>query len=903
MRLTPVLLVAGAGALGVSASANAHSQPHHQSPAHLHDKRTFGLLSGLGFGFGGGSSRPSASWRCDGSGKDGYSVDWLGLGRPFWVPEGWLYFGTSIGWAPPAGWECSASWSIPSLFLNIVHEVTWWQPSDAWIGAHIGVDLGFTAPSWWGMISLPAQGWKCDGSGKDGWSIDWQGKGRPSWAPSGWLWFGSSIGWAPPIGWSCDASWSLPSAFVDVCGSVSWWKPPSDWIDAHIGVDLGFTAPSWWGVISLPSRGWTCDGSGKDGWSIDWQGNGRPSWAPSGWLWFGSSIGWAPPVGWSCGASWSLPSAFVDVCGSVSWWKPPSAWIDAHIGVDLGFTAPSWWGVISLPSRGWTCDGSGKDGWSIDWQGNGRPSWAPSGWLWFGSSIGWAPPVGWSCGASWSLPSAFVDVCGSVSWWKPPSAWIDAHVGVDLGFTAPSWWGVISLPSRGWTCDGSGKDGWSIDWQGNGRPSWAPSGWLWFGGSIGWAPPASWSCSSTWQIPSQWSSVWRVSWWQPGAAWLTYHQKHDFGWSIPSWWGLPSCGCSCGCGAKTSPALSSIVISTTSRAPSTTSPAPSTTSRAPSTTSRPAQTTTSLPTTTSPQKPSTTLKTSSSASCTSSTKAAATTTRKASTTTHKASTTTHKASSSTHKASSTKKVSTTSKKPSTKTSVQATTTYKPSTQTITVTAPGQIVTVTETHNLPPPPAPTSRPGQGWECSGSGDDGWDVDWQGNGCPSHLPSGWKWWGVSIGWGPSKGWDCGSNWTPSPAEVDSCSKTQWWTPPPSLQLPSGVECPAGWISIGWIDQRRPSASWTCDGTGRDGYDFDHFGNGRPSYLPVGWKWFGQLHGWQPCSSFQLPSSTWSPPSSWNPNLAVWWQPRAAWTLRGNFRCPRWWNRGHLRGSFRWW
>ncbi|BGP29580.1 hypothetical protein JCM10296v2_001319 [Rhodotorula toruloides] len=723
MRLTPVLLVAGAGALGVSASANAHSQPHDQSPAHLHDKRTFGIhLPGLDIGIGGGSRRPSASWRCNGSGKDGYDVDWLGLGRPFWVPQGWLYFGTSIGWAPPAGWECGASWS-------------------------------------------------------------------------------------------------LPSAFVNVCNSVSWWKPPSAWIDAHVGVDLGFTAPSWWGVISLPSRGWKCDGSGKDGWSIDWQGNGRPSWAPSGWLWFGSSIGWAPPVGWSCGASWSLPSAFVDVCGSVSWWKPPSAWIDAHVGVDLGFTAPSWWGVVSLPSRGWKCDGSGKDGWSIDWQGNGRPSWAPSGWLWFGSSIGWAPPVGWSCGASWSLPSAFVDVCGSVSWWKPPSAWIDAHIGVDLGFTAPSWWGVISLPSRGWKCDGSGKDGWSIDWQGNRRPSWAPSGWLWFGSSIGWAPPASWSCSSSWQIPAQWSSVWRVNWWQPGGAWLTYHREHDFGWSVPSWWGLPSCGCSCGCGAKTSPASSSIIVSTTSRAPSTTS--------------RPAQTTTSRPTTSSTQKPSTTHKTSSSASCTtSSTKAAATTTRKASTTTRKAS-------SSTHKASSTKKVSTTSKKPSTKTSIQATTTHKPSTKTVTVTGPGQIVTVTETRNLPSPSAPTNRPGQGWECSGSGKDGWDVDWQGNECPSHLPSGWKWWGVSIGWGPSKGWDCGSNWTPSPVEVDACSKSHWWTPPPSLRLPSGVECPAGWTSIGWIDRRRPSPSWTCDGTGRDGYDFDHYGNGRPSHLPVGWKW----------------------------------------------------------------
>ncbi|BGO97285.1 Proteophosphoglycan ppg4 [Rhodotorula toruloides ATCC 204091] len=690
MRLTPLFLVAGAGALGVSASANAHSQPHDQSPAHLHDKRTFGIhLPGLDIGIGGGSRRPSASWRCNGSGKDGYSVDWLGLGRPFWVPQGWLYFGTSIGWAPPAGWECSASWNIPSLFLNIVHEVTWWKPSDAWLGA-------------------------------------------------------------------------------------------------HVGVDLGFTAPSWWGVISLPSRGWKCGGSGKDGWSIDWQGNGRPSWAPSGWLWFGSSIGWAPPVGWTCGASWSIPSAFVDVCGSVSWWKPPSAWLDAHVGIDLGFTAPSWWGVISLPSRGWKCDGSGKDGWSIDWQGNGRPSWAPSGWLWFGSCV---------------------DRLGS---------------------------------------------------------------------------PASWSCSSSWQIPAQWSSVWRVTWWQPGAAWLTYHREHDFGWSVPSSWGLPSCGCSCGCGAKTSPASSSIVVSTTSRAPSTTS--------------RPAQTTTSRPATSSTQKPATTHKSSSSASCTtSSTKVAATTTRKASTTTHKAS-------SSTHKSSSTKKVSTTSKKPSTKTSVQATTTHKPSTKTITVIGPGQIVTVTETHNLPSPPAPTNRPGQGWECSGSGNDGWDVDWQGNGCPSHLPSGWKWWGVSIGWGPSKGWDCGSKWTPSPVEVDSCSRTKWWTPPPSLRLPSGVECPAGWTSIGWIDHRRPSPSWTCDGTGRDGYDFDHYGNRRPSYLPVGWKWFGQRHGWQPCSSFQLPSSTWSPPSSWNPSLAIWWQPRGAWTLRGNFRCPRWWNRGHLRGSFRW-
>uniref|UniRef100_A0A0K3CFY1 BY PROTMAP: gi/342321509/gb/EGU13442.1/ Proteophosphoglycan ppg4 [Rhodotorula glutinis ATCC 204091] n=1 Tax=Rhodotorula toruloides TaxID=5286 RepID=A0A0K3CFY1_RHOTO len=494
-------------------------------------------------------------------------------------------------------------------------------------------------------------------------------------------------------------------------------------------------------------------------------------------------------------------------------------------GLDFGIGGGS-----RRPSASWRCNGSGKDGYSDDWLGLGRPFWIPQGWLYFGTSIGWAPSAGWECSASSNIPSLFLNIVHDVTRWKPPSAWLDAHVGVDLGFTAPSWWGRSS-----------GKDGWSIDSQGNGRPSWAPAGWLWFGSSIGWAPPASWSCSSSWQIPTQWSSVWRVTWWRPDTAWLIYHREHDFGWSVPSFWGLPSCGCSCGCGAKTSPAPWSIVVSTTSRAPSTTS--------------RPAQTTTSRPATSSTQKAATTHKSSSSAACTtSSTKAAATTTRKASTTTHKAS-------SSTHKASTTKKVSTTSKKPSTKTSVQATTTHKPSTKTITVTGPGQVVTVTETHNLPSPPAPTNRPGQGWECSGSGNDGWDVDWQGNGCPSHLPSGWKWWGVSIGWGPSKGWNCGSNWTPSPVEVDSCSKTKWWTPPPSLRLPSGVECPAGWTSIGWIDHRRPSPSWTCDGTGRDGYEFDHYGNGRPSYLPVGWKWFGQRHGWQPCSSFQLPSSLAAP------------------------------------------
>jgi len=184
-------------------------------------------------------------------------------------------------------------------------------------------------------------------------------------------------------------------------------------------------------------------GSGRDGYSVDYNGNSRPSWAPSGFLWFGADVGWAPPKGFSCGTSWEIPSALHGQLGLVTWWKPPSAWLDAHVGVDLGFKAPSFWGFLIAPSKGWTCSGAsplllllalsrfedplltlkrpagnGKDGFSVDIRGGGRPPWAPAGWLYFGSQIGWAPPVGWSCGSSFELPSAFIDVAHLVTWWS-----------------------------------------------------------------------------------------------------------------------------------------------------------------------------------------------------------------------------------------------------------------------------------------------------------------------------------------------------------------------------------------------------------------------------------------------------------------------------------------------------
>ncbi|BGP37501.1 hypothetical protein JCM10449v2_001407 [Rhodotorula kratochvilovae] len=603
-----------------------------------------------------------------------------------------------------------------------------------------------------------------------------------------------------------------------------------------------------------PSRSWKCSGSGKDGYSVDYNGNSRPSWAPSGFLYFGTEIGWAPPKGWSCSTSWDIPDALSGKLGLITWWKPTSTWLDARVGFDLGFNAPSWWGFVLAPSRGWKCSGSGKDGFAVDYSGNGRPSWAPSGWLWFGSSIGWAPPAGWTCSSSFELPGRFVDVIDLVTWWKPSTGWLDAHVGIDLGFTAPSWWGFVLAPSRGWKCSGSGKDGFTIDYSGNGRPSWAPAGWLWFGSSIGWAPPAGWSCGSTWEIPSQWRSTCsKATWWTPPSGWVTKHRSREFGWSLPIHWGIDSCGCSCGCSGG-SEGIRTTTATTTSKVAKTTTPAATTSKGATKTTTRPAATTS---------------------------KSTAKTTKKASTTSKKPATT-----STSRRAVATKTV-----------------TYV---QPSTITIPGNVVTVTRTVSVAVPTS-TGHPGYGWQCNGSGKDGYEVDWQGNGRPSHYPEGWYWFGVSIGWAPGASWSCSSSWKPSSLQITVIVNTQisWWVPPANWTLPSGVKCPHSWTSRGWIDRRIPSASFQCNGKGDDGYDFDHEGNSRPAGSAVGWKWFGRAHGWQPCASFQLPSADWEAPAWWAANRGVWWRPTTRWNLRRSYKCPTFWraSRSHLRGSWVWW
>ncbi|KPV77128.1 uncharacterized protein RHOBADRAFT_52078 [Rhodotorula graminis WP1] len=724
----------------------------------------------------------------------------------------------------------------------------------------------------------PSRSWKCSGSGRDGYSVDYNGNTRPSWAPASFLWFGADVGWAPPKGFSCGTSWQIPSAMHGKLDLITWWTPPSSWLDAHVGVDLGFKVPSFWGLILAPSKGWTCSGNGKDGFSVDIHGGGRPSSVPVGWLYFGSSIGWAPPVGWSCSSSFEFPSAFLDVAHLVTWWKPSSGWLDAHVGVDLGFKVPSFWGLILAPSKGWTCSGNGKDGFSVDIHGGGRPSSVPVGWLYFGSSIGWAPPVGWSCSSSFELPSAFIEIIHLVTWWKPSNAWIDAHAGVGLSFTPPPWWGIAITPSKSWQCNGGGRDGYPVDSNGQAAPLWVPSsGWAWFGASVGWQPV---SCPSTWAIPSQWRKTCsKATWWTPPSIWITKHKSHDFGFSLPTHWGVDKCGCSCGCGAGDAG------ITTTSRAPASTSIAhTTTTARATTTSAKPvtSSASTSKPATTS-KKPATT----------SSSKPSSTTSKKlaSTSTSHKPATTT----------SSKPAATTTSKKPSMPTSKPVTTSKAGTTKTVTyigdastVTIPGGIVTVTRTVSISQP-EPTGRPSQGWSCDGSGKDGYEVDWKGNGRPAEFPEGWYWFGVS-------------SWQPSSLQVTVIISSQisWWLPPPSFKLPSSVDCPTHWTSQGWIDTRIPSASWQCNGSGEDGYDFDHQGHGRPSGATLGWKWYGRTHGWQPCKSFQLPSADYSPPSWWVAHRATWWRPTSRWNLRSHrsFKCPTFWrsSRSHLRGSWIW-
>ncbi|KAK4052071.1 hypothetical protein OIV83_002365 [Microbotryomycetes sp. JL201] len=199
-------------------------------------------------------------------------------------------------------------------------------------GIHVGIGGG----SWhhkhkdWHKIKA---GWcprdfRADGSGRDGFELDIHGRGCPSHLPSGWLYFGIDLGWAPPHGWKPHVHWRPSKYELDVCSNIAiWFVPPSYWVPSvdmdikfpSIWFDLGWHHPHW------PRKSWKCSGSGKDGWKIDWRGRGRPHGIPSGWMWYGIEIGWAPPKGWICPIGWDwMPKEWEPI--KCPWFSPPSTW-------------------------------------------------------------------------------------------------------------------------------------------------------------------------------------------------------------------------------------------------------------------------------------------------------------------------------------------------------------------------------------------------------------------------------------------------------------------------------------------------------------------------------------------------------------------------------------------------
>ncbi|GAA5973328.1 hypothetical protein JCM11641_003074 [Rhodosporidiobolus odoratus] len=74
------------------------------------------------------------------------------------------------------------------------------------------------------------------------------------------------------------------------------------------------------------------------------------------------------------------------------------------------------------PSRGFSPDSSGQ-GYGVDYRGQGRPSWCPRDWQYYGRDIGWAPYRGWQPPRGWKPPVIFIRIWIKVTWWSPPGYW------------------------------------------------------------------------------------------------------------------------------------------------------------------------------------------------------------------------------------------------------------------------------------------------------------------------------------------------------------------------------------------------------------------------------------------------------------------------------------------------
>ncbi|GAA6004620.1 uncharacterized protein JCM10292_005694 [Rhodotorula paludigena] len=742
----------------------------------------------------GNSGRCPSSFKCNGSGNDGYDYDSNGRGRPSWAPSGFKYFGSSHGWLPAKNWQCGADWSIPSQCD--IGKATWWAPTSVWKSSHLSLDLGNILgfiPSWWDWIKLPLASWRCDGSGNDGWDVDYNGNNRPSWAPSSFLYFGGF--WGPPKGWISPDDWAIPGEFLNACGKATWWKPSAGWLKSHCGAQFSITLPSWWGLSFYPARNYECRGDGKDGFEFDWQGSKAPLWVPSGWKWFGT-IGWNPVFGWNAPVGFKYPIEWdPSKCG---WWTPPpnsmpttttssfvkttttraSSTSTTSTSVEPSKTSTPY------PDKDWQAGGD-HDGQKYDYNGNTCPSdLGEGGWLWYGTNLGWLPNSAWDNSQSWFPSQKELQALEKCSWWYPDPNWLlpdgikGLNIWIQLGWVdkrhtasstttvasstttttaAPSQTANPEWPSKEWQCRGDGWDGKPFDFDGKTCPSTLGQGsWQWFGTKYGWAPSPGWDNTPEW-VPSssELEILAKITWWYPDPNWLLPDGIKGLQVWIDAGW--------------------------VDKRPSHT-----TSSAAPTTTSTP------------------------------------------------------------------------------------------------------------------------RPDPKWQCDGSGNDGKEVDFNGDRCPDKFGAGgWLWWGSNIGWAPHYSWDL-VGWKPSTDELLQCGKVNWWYPDPDFVLPGGALCPLTWTFAGWLDLRKPSSDYVCSNTGEDGYDFDHQGNKRPSGYALGFRWFGLSKGWQPCAGFKLPSAGWTPPGDWDARGATWWVPNTKWTVPSSFKCPTFWPKNLLLGtlgSLLWW
>ncbi|KAK4699476.1 hypothetical protein P7C70_g6784, partial [Phenoliferia sp. Uapishka_3] len=104
-------------------------------PQHGHSGSSTASAVASGSSAGAGAW-PSIGWTCNKTGKDGYHA---------------------YGWGPPAGWVCTDSFKVPTLWIPHIPQYTWWSPIPTW-----QCPSNIYPPTWWpqhGHSGASSSGW------------------------------------------------------------------------------------------------------------------------------------------------------------------------------------------------------------------------------------------------------------------------------------------------------------------------------------------------------------------------------------------------------------------------------------------------------------------------------------------------------------------------------------------------------------------------------------------------------------------------------------------------------------------------------------------------------------------------------------------------------------------------